>query len=292
MKKAVTLLATAALLVPTASPAMAKKGDVELARCETSLGTIAVVDGDTQGWTEFGLGSPRDLVNSLAIESGCFTPHSNASGVPADFLMNVIGGSSEEVDQSISLAKSAVAEGLLRSGALTSVASNVPFAGALLGAFGGLGGKKKRVAAGIKLLSPATGQAVAVGSGTVKKSSLSFGGATAWSAGVNAAGYGNSNNGKMMAEAVILAFNEVVGQKAAIAASARPAAQSASAPANAAASVAVDTVLRAGPSAGADQIRALRSGTRLTPTGQREGLFIEVADDYGTKGWVSVEDLG
>jgi uncharacterized protein YraI len=96
----------------------------------------------------------------------------------------------------------------------------------------------------------------------------------------------------MMAEAVILAFNEVVGQKAAIAASARPAAQSASAPANAAASVAVDTVLRAGPSAGADQIRALRSGTRLTPTGQREGLFIEVADDYGTKGWVSVEDLG
>ncbi|GAA3804768.1 hypothetical protein GCM10022600_28680 [Qipengyuania pelagi] len=292
MKKAVTLLATAALLIPAASPAMAKKGDVELARCETSLGTIAVVDGDTQGWTEFGLGSPRELVNSLAIESGCFTPHSNASGVPADFLMNVIGGSSEEVDQSISIAKTAVTEGLLRSGALTSVASKVPFAGALLGAFGGLGGKKKRVAAGIKLLSPATGQAVAVGSGTVKKSSLSFGGATAWSAGVNAAGYGNSKNGKMMAEAVILAFNEVVGQKAAIAASVRPAAQSASAPANAAASVAVDTVLRAGPSAGADQIRALRSGTRLTPTGQREGLFIEVADDYGTTGWVSVEDLG
>ena len=291
MKKAVTLLATAALLLPAASPAMAKKGDVELAQCETSLGTIAVVDGDTQGWTEFGLGSPRDLVNSLAIESGCFTPQSNASGVPADFLMNVIGGSSEEVDQSISIAKSAVAEGLLRSGALSSVASNVPFAGSLLSAFGGLGGKKKRVAAGIKLLNPATGQAIAVGSGTVKKSTLSFGGATAWSAGVDAAGYGNSNAGKMMAEAVILAFNEVVGQKAAIASVPRPTAQSAKA-ADPAASVAVDTVLRAGPSAGADQIRALRSGTRLTPTGQREGLFIEVADDYGTKGWVSVEDLG
>jgi hypothetical protein len=293
MKKAIALLVSAAMLVPAASPVMAKKGDVELARCETSLGTIAVVDGDTQGWTEYGLGSPRELVNSLALESGCFTPHSNASGVPADFLMNVIGGSSEEVDQSISIAKTAVTEGLLRSGALTSVASKVPFAGALLGAFGGLGGKKKRVAAGIKLLSPATGQAVAVGSGTVKKSSLSLNGASPWAAGVNAAGYGNSKNGKMMAEAVILAFNEVVGQKAAIAAVPRAAAaSSASAPDEPEASVAIDTVLRASPSADAEAVRALRTGTRLTPTGQRDGLFIEVEDDYGTMGWVSVEDLG
>ena len=61
---------------------MAKDDDLELVTCEESLGTIAIVDGDTQGWAEFDLGSPRPLINSLAIDSGCFTPHSAASGEP------------------------------------------------------------------------------------------------------------------------------------------------------------------------------------------------------------------
>ena len=50
-------------------------------------------------------------------------------------------------------------------------------------------------------------------------------------------------------------------------------------------------LLRAGPSGDATEVRTLRAGTALTPTGQRDGLFIEVEDNYGTKGWVSVEDL-
>src|SRR3546814_10074633 len=79
--------------------------------------------------------------------------------------MNGVAGDSEEVDKSIEMAKSAAVEGLVRSGAAGSLLSNVPGGGALLGMFGGLGGKKKRVAAGIKLLNPANGQAIVVGSG-------------------------------------------------------------------------------------------------------------------------------
>src|SRR3546814_14254098 len=96
---------------------MAKEEAVALTKCDSSHGTIAIVDGDTQGWSEYGLGSPRELINSLAIDSGCFTPHSAASGAPADFLMNVVAGDSEEVDKSIEMAKSAAVEGLVRSGA-------------------------------------------------------------------------------------------------------------------------------------------------------------------------------
>ena len=291
MKKTVALIATTALMAVSATPAMAKD-DVQLASCETSLGTIAVVDGDTQGWTEYGLGSPRELVNALALESGCFTPHNTATGRPADFLMNVIGGDSEEVDKSIEMAKSAAMEGLLRSGALSSVVSKVPIGGALLGAFGGLGGKKKRVAAGIKLLSPATGQTIVTGSGTVKKTSLSLGGGNAWTAGVNAAGYGGSKNGKMMAEAFILAFNQVVDQQAVIASVPKMQPAVAAAPETPGATVAIDTILRSGPAEDAEEVRMLRTGTELTPTGERNGLYIEVTDNYGTKGWVSVEDLG
>jgi len=290
--KTASILTTATLAIAMAAPApaMAKSDDLALATCEESLGTIAVVDGDTQGWSEYGLGSPRELINSLAIESGCFTPHNSATGAPADFLMNVVAGDSEEVDKSIEMAKSAAMEGLVRSGAAASVLSRVPIGGALVGMFGGLGGKKKRGAAGIKLLSPATGMTIVTGSGEVKKSTISFGGGGGWAAGATASGYGQNKNGKMLVEAFVIAFNEVVAQAETI--SAVPKMQPAVATQTPGATTAVDTILRAGPNATAAEVRSLRAGTELTPTGERDGLFIEVQDNYGTKGWVSVEDLG
>ncbi|KPP92906.1 hypothetical protein [Erythrobacter sp. HL-111] len=278
---AAILAASAAL---AAAPAAARD-EVELVTCETSLGTIAVVDGDTQGWSEYGLGSPRALVNALAVESGCFTPHSPASGEAADFLMNVIAGTSEEVDQSIEVAKGAAMEGLVRSGAAGSLLGGVPGAGAVLGMFGGFGGKKKRYAAGIKLLSPASGQTIVTGSGEVKKTSIDFGGGAPWDAGANAAGYAGNKKGKMLVEAFVIAFNQVVAQRETIA----------SVPAAAAApdyaTVAAATTMLAAPAADAEALRSLRVGTTLTPTGRREGLFIEAEDNFGTKGWVSIEAL-
>ena len=133
------LVGFAALVaVSTGASAKDEEPALALSKCDTNYGTIAVVDGDTQGWTKFGLGSPRELVNALALESGCFTPHNPASGEPASFLMNVIAGDKEEVDKSIDLAKAAVTEGLVRSGAVGGLVGNVPLAGPLLGMFGGL----------------------------------------------------------------------------------------------------------------------------------------------------------
>lgn len=290
MHKSVSALALIALATGATTPALAakKKAEpVELSTCAESYGTVAVVDGDTQGWTKYGLSSPRELINALAMESGCFTPHNPASGKPADFLLNVIAGDAEEVDKSIDLAKGLATEGLVRSGVAGSMLSRVPMGGALLGAFGGLGGKKKIVAAGIKVLSPATGQTIATGSGEVRKSSLTFGGAGGWTQGVQNAGYGSSKDGKMLAEAFIIAFNAVATQGPVLAQ-----APKAAAPASALASVATDTVMRAAPAPDGSEVRKLRSGTTLTPTGKRDGLFVEVEDSFGTRGWVSVEDLG
>lgn len=293
-KFALALLATSALI---AAPLHAKDEDdddddgVDLARCTESLGSIAVVEGDTQGWAKYGLGSPRELVNELARESGCFTAHNAASGKPADFLMNVVAGDSEEVDQSIELAKSAAIEGLVRSGAASSLLGGVPGAGAVLGMFGGLGGKKKRLAAGIKLVSPASGQTIAVGQGVVRKSTLTFGGAGAWNAGASAAGYGSSANGKMLVEAFVLAFNDLVEERAAIASAPRASSAASASAAPQTATVATAAAMLAAPAAGAKVLRSLRVGTTLTPTGKRDGLFIEAKDNFGTTGWVSVESL-
>lgn len=281
----VAIVATVALVM--SSSAVAKDAPIELAKCTSNLGTIAVVEGDTQGWLKYNLGSPRELLAAMALESGCFTPHSAGSGAPATYLMNVIAGDAEEVDKGMEMAKSAAFEGLVRSGAAVQVLSRVPFAGAMLGAFGGLGGKKKTVAAGIRVISPANGMTLVSGSGTVKKSTLTFAGiGGGWSQGANASGYSGSKDGKMLAEAFMMAFNAVAAQQSTL--SSLPLATPAAA---ASAMVAVDTKMLASPAAGAASLRALRAGTALMPTGKREGLFVEVTDNFGTKGWISVENL-
>lgn len=288
------ILATATAMGMALSPAIVHakgKGDVALASCETSLGTIAVVEGDTQGWSKYGLGSPRELIAALAQESGCFTVHNAASGTPATFLMNVIAGDQEEVDQGMELARGAAVEGLVRSGAAGQLLGRVPMGGAVMGMFGGFGGKKKTVAAGIRVISPANGLTVALGSGTVKKSTISFGNGGGWVQGAQNAGYGASKDGQMLTEAFVIAFNNVIDQQATLTSVATSAPAAPVATASSEAEVAVETKMYSSPDRSADAKRSLRAGTKINPTGKREGLFIEANDGFGTIGWVSVEDL-
>lgn len=281
------MLASAALLVATSASARQPEPAVTLAKCESSHGTVAVVDGDTQGWVKYGLGSPRELINALAIESGCFTPYNAAEGQAANFLLNVIAGDKEEVDKGIEMAKGAAVEGLVRSGAATRMLGGMGgFGGAAFGMLGGLGGKKKTVAAGIRVINPASGQTLISGSGDVTKTSITLGGAgAAVQQGAAASGYGSSRDGQMLVEAFIKAFNAVSAQRTALPPPV------AAAPAVAAATTAIDTRMLAAPDKAAASLRSVRAGTDLTPTGKREGLFVEVDDGFGTRGWVSVEDL-
>lgn len=278
-------LATALL----AMPAAAKDPPPTLTKCQASLGTVAVVDGDTQGWTKFGLGSPRPLLAALANESDCFAIHDPASGKPANFLMSAIAGSQEDIDKGVEMAKSVATEALVRSGAL----GRVPGVGGMMGMFGGFGGKKKTIAAAIRVMSPATGMALASGSGSSQSSSVTLGGMAGVAAGMAQAGYA-SKDGQMLTEAFIKAFNAVVAQGSALQAGAQASMMqvAASAPAVApGATVAVDTSMRATPAMDGAVVRTLRAGTSLKPTGKREGKFVELADSFGTSGWVNVEDL-
>lgn len=284
--------AAAAVLISLTATVCAQAKDTPaptLEKCSAPLGSIAIVEGEMQAWSNYGLGSPRALINAMAVESGCFMPHNAAGGTASDFLMTVVLGESEAIDKSINMAKSVAVEGLVRSGAAGQLLGRVPLGGQLLGAFGGFGGKKKQFSAGIKIISPASGQTLASGTGQVTKTSISFGGNAPLAGGVSAAGYGNSKDGASVAQAFLLAFNDIVGQSAMLQAAPKPAPAAATV---AGAAAAVDTVMRAGPDATAASVRNVRAGTKLKPTGQRQGKFVEVEDGFGSKGWVSVEDLG
>lgn len=281
-------------MVSNAALAADKEPPISLNKCETSYGTVALVDGDTQGWTKYGLSSPRELIAAMARESGCFALHDPASGKPATFLMNVIAGDKEEVDQAIEKAKGVAMEGLVRSGAASGMLRGIPGGGSMLGMFGGFGGKKKVVAAGIRLISPANGQTVASGAGEVKKTTISFGngggaiGAVA--SGATGAAYAGSKDGQMLIEAFVKAFNGISAQGPSLA-SLVPAPTPALAATPATSTTAVDTKMLAAADLKSAPLRTVRAGTALTPTGQRQGLFVEVQDSFGTKGWVSVEDM-
>lgn len=280
-------------MVSTAALAADKEPPVTLAKCDKSYGSIALVDGETQGWTKYGLSSPRELIAAMARESGCFSLHDPASGKPATFLMNVIAGDKEEVDQAIEKAKGVAMEGLVRSGAASGMLRGIPGGGSMLGMLGGFGGKKKVVAAGIRLISPANGQTVASGAGEVKKTSISFGGGGgaigAVANGATGAAYAGSKDGQMLIEAFVKAFNNISAQGPSLASLAPAAAPAPATPASA--TTAIDTKMFAAADLKSAALRTVRAGTALTPTGQRQGLFIEVQDSFGTKGWVSVEDM-
>lgn len=211
MNARIMLSAAALAAVFAASPAAAKNEEpaVALNKCAASYGSVAVVDGDTQGWTRYGLGSPRDLIAALAAESGCFTPFDAASGQPATYLLNVAAGDKEEIDRTVSIA-----------GQAGKQAANRLVGGlggrALGGLMGGFGGRRKTLAAGLRLISPASGQTLLTGTGEVTKTTISVQGLGGLGGGSTANAYGASKDGQMLVEAFIKAFNSVSAQGGAL----------------------------------------------------------------------------
>jgi hypothetical protein len=78
---------------------------------------------------------------------------------------------------------------------------------------GGFGGKKKTLAASIRLLSPASGQTLLTGGGEVQKTTITFNGSEGlFGRGSQTGGYGATKDGQMLAEAFIKAFNAISAQ--------------------------------------------------------------------------------
>lgn len=284
-------MSAAALIAMTSTPSQAaNKEDVAVMKCEASYGTIAITDGDTQGWSKFGLSSPRGMLGAIVQESGCFTLHTGADGRPANYLLSAIAGSQEEIDQTMNTATGLLKGGLIQSGAAGTILTKVPMGGALIGMFGGFGGKKKTISAGLRLMNPANGQTLISGSGVSQKSTIKILNSSDWVASSQGqfGRYSSSKDGQMVTSAFVEAYNSLASQAGALA-SVQPAAPAA--PAATTYTVAVATVMRGSASQTSDEVRSLRPDTELVPTGKKEGLFVEVTDNYGTKGWVSVEDL-
>ena len=272
----------------------------DVPRCARKLGTVSVMDGDDpSGWTQFQLSGPQKLLKVLVQRSGCFNLVDRGSGLSAAQRERDISGDlgmqrGSNVGQGQIKAADYVLVAEVQAADRDSGGSAIgAAAGGLIGhGFGGvLGGistRKMEANTVLSLTNVRTTETIAVQDGYAAKNSLSFGGgAGVGFFGAGAAlvggGYDSTDIGRIVTLAFIQAYAKLVTDLGLVTAGATGTAEAsptktftAQAP----------VAMRVGAAASAKVIRTLQPGAIVYPTGARNGLWWEVADENDNVGWV------
>lgn len=272
----------------------------DVPRCTRKLGTISVVDGDDpRPWTQYSLAPPQKLMKVLIQRSGCFNLVDRGSGLQAAERERAIGGN-------LGHQRGAnVGQGQIKAADYVMVAeiqganSNVSGSGAG-GLIGGLiGGRLGGLAAGISskkmeantvlsVTNVRTTETIATSEGYAAKNSLAFGGGAGagfLGGGVGAVGggYDNTDIGRIVTLSFIQAYTKLVTELGLV----RPG-DTGTAQATPAKTFTAQrpVAMRASAAAGGKIIRNLPAGAIVYPTGNKNGLWWEVADENDNVGWV------
>jgi len=300
--------AAVALVLAAAAPAHAQFGmnrkapknaaTPELPRCAQPIGTVAIQEPERIWWTELGLNSPESLIKLMAARSNCLRVVDRNGGLAmrnteADLAAsgglqrgsNVGGGQIRAADYFIipDIVNSNSNSGGRAIGAALGAFAPRGFGSVL----GGLSTKSSEAQAIMTLVNARTTEQEYVAEGVAKKTDISFGGgAGGFGAGGFAAaaggGYANTDIGKVITAAYFNAFVDLIGHLQQTA----PGEAAATAPTQSYA-VTQDMVMRGQPSPSAAQVRAFKVGEPVFPTGQKNGVWWEVDDENGNRGWVS-----
>ncbi len=303
----VTLLAGASLLV--GGPAVAQKlagassgqklqekTAAEVPHCTRKLGTLSIVDGDNSSyWTAWNLAPPSKLLKVLVQRSGCFNLVDRGSGLNAAEKERAIGGN-------LGLQRGAnVGQGQIKAADYVMVAEvqgangDVGGSGVAGGIGGLLGGRVGGLLGGIKskkleantvlsLTNVRTTETIATEEGYAAKNNLSLGGGGFFAiAGAAGGGYDNTDIGRVVTLSFIQAYAKMVGALGLVTPGAAGTAQAAPAKTFTARA---PLALRASAAAGAATLRTLPVGAIVYPTGKKDGLWWEVADENDNVGWV------
>jgi hypothetical protein len=295
---AVSLLATPAL----AQYGMDKKGPKngatpELPHCDQPLGRAAIQEPETRWWEGLGLSNPEALLKLFALRSGCLrivdrngglAMHNQETGLNSSGDLqrgsNVGRGQVAAADYFIipDIANSNRNSGGTNIGAV---------AGSFLpGGFGALAGsvrsKRSEAHTLITLEDARTTEQLYIAEGLAQKTdwSLGGGGGLAGMTGFGAlagSGYSDTDIGKVISAAYFNAFVDLVHYMQ----SQQPGQTAANAPA-ASQRTTAPVQVRGGPSGGAKVVYSLAAGASVYPTGQRNGVWMEIDDENGNRGWV------
>jgi curli biogenesis system outer membrane secretion channel CsgG len=272
----------------------------DVPHCTRKLGTVSIADGDDpSGWTQYNLAPPQKLLKVIVQRSGCFNLVDRGTGLQAAERERDIGGG-------LGLQRgSNVGQGQIKAADYVLVAevqgANSNASGSAVGAgigglvghrFGGLLGgvssRKMEANTVLSLTNVRTTETIATEDGYAAKNSLSFagGGGLGFFGGALGAvggGYDNTDIGRIVTLAFIQAYSKMVTDLGLVTPGDTGTAQAA--PTRTFTAIGAVQMHRSAASAGA-VIRTLPAGAIVYPTGKKDGLWWEVADENDNVGWV------
>jgi curli biogenesis system outer membrane secretion channel CsgG len=272
----------------------------DVPHCMRKLGTLSVMDGDDpSGWTQFQLAGPQKLLKVLVQRSGCFNLVDRGSGLSAAQRERDIGGGlgmqrGSNVGQGQIKAADYVLVAEVQAADRDSGGSAVgAAAGGLIGhgfgaVLGGISSHKMEANTVLSLTNVRTTETLAVQDGYAAKNSISFGGGGGGFFGGGAAalvggGYDSTDIGRIVTLAFIQAYGKMVMDLGLVTPGATGTAEATPAKTFTAQ---VPAAMHMTAAASARIIRTLPPGAIVYPTGARNGLWWEVADENDNVGWV------
>jgi len=293
-------LAQSKMAKPSSGQRLQENTMNDVPRCTRKLGTVSIVDGDDpRAWTQYSLAPPQKLLKVLVQRSGCFNIVDRGSGLQAaERERNIGGGLGLQRGSNVGTGQIKAADYVLIaeiSGANSNVSGGGAGAavggiigGGLGGLIGGIRSKKMEANTVLSLTNVRTTETIATADGYAAKNSLGFaaGGGGFWGSGAAAAvggGYDNTDIGKIITIAFIQAYSKMVNDLGLV----RPGSTGTAEAAPAKTFTAQRPVaMRVSSLGGAKIIRTLPPGAIVYPTGNKNGLWWEVADENDNVGWV------
>jgi hypothetical protein len=269
----------------------------ELPTCTRPLGRAAIQEPATRWWEGLGLSNPEALLKLFALRSGCLRIVDRNAGLA---MHNEEGGlnATGELQRGSNVGRGQVAAADffiipdIANSNRNSGGANLGGAlgGFLPGGFGALAGslrvKKSEAHTLITLEDARTTEQLYVAEGVAQKSDISFGGGggmSGWSGfgALAGSGYSDTDIGKVISAAYFNAFTDLIHYMQ----NQQPGATAAAAPAASQRTLQALKV-HSGPSAASSVVYSLAAGATVYPTGQRNGVWMEVDDENGNRGWV------
>jgi curli biogenesis system outer membrane secretion channel CsgG len=269
----------------------------EIPTCSRKIGALAIHEPQNRWWVQLGLESPEALLKVFVMKSGCFTLVDRGAGFAmAQQERALAGNGTLQGGANVGAGQVRAADYILvpdivsRNG--NASGTNI---GGLLGGFlpGGFGAVASHISISSKTadvvltvtnVRTSEQQALEEGHGSQTDVGLGFGGGWGGWGGFGAAGissYQNTAIGQVVVLAYIDAYTKLVGELGGLSTNAK-----ADAPAQAV-TLARPGVLRVSADDKGKVLKPLDAGMILYPTGNTNGVWVEVADEVGNKGWVS-----
>ena len=270
-------------------------GVPQLPQCAQPIGTVSIQEPQRQWWTQYGLGSPETLIKLMAQRSNCLRVVDRNGGLQ---MRNVEKGLGDDLQRG-----SNVGAGQIRAADyaiipdIASANTNSNGSAAALGAFipgpfgaiaGGLRTKTATADTLLTLVNIRTTEQEYVAEGTAQKTDVSFGGGGF--VGLIAAaggGYSNTDIGQIIAAGYLNAFTDLIAHMQGM----QPGQAAAAAPIQTYV-VKTSAPMRATPAPTAKLVRQFNVGDSVFPTGQKNGVWWEIDDETGNRGWISSVTIG